>query len=180
MAGLHRSAESPMNGAGASFHPGKGGIMHSFRALLRRQLVALVLLFLIVPAGLVRGETFGGIEIGGKGVKATVIAVEQTADGPEVKVLLADSKNTAITEGLGKTGKFDPDALKASAAAVAQFAERLQKEFKLPPERIYVVGSSGLFSAIEGKKDAIEANQRALTEAVKTASGLPMAFIDVQ
>src|SRR5207237_384518 len=45
--------------------------------------------------------------------------------------------------------------------------------------RLYVVGSSGLFSAIEGKKDAVKANQDALAEAIREACGLKMTFIDV-
>jgi exopolyphosphatase/pppGpp-phosphohydrolase len=133
-----------------------------------------------LAADAARAETYGGIEIGGKGVKATVLDVSRTPAGLEVKTLLSDSENTAVTAGLAMTGRFDPAALKASAAAVAGFTERMRKEHKLPLERIHVVGSSGLFSAIEGNKEAVQRNQAAITEAVRAASGMGMAFISVE
>ncbi len=140
----------------------------------------LVAIFLLGFAEDARSETFGGIEIGGKGVKATVLDVSRRPAGLDVKTLFSDTENTGVTAGLAKRGRFDPDALKATATAVAQFAERLKKEHKLSAERIHVVGSSGLFSAIEEDKEAIQRNQQLMAEAIRAASGLPMAFIDVE
>jgi exopolyphosphatase/pppGpp-phosphohydrolase len=137
----------------------------------------LAALLLAVPA---RAAVHGGIEIGAKGVKATAIDVTGDADAYDVKVLLADTANTTLAAGLGESGRFAPDAVKATAAAVAKFAATLQNEHKVPAERLYVVGSSGLFSAIEGKPDAVKANQDALAEAVREACGLKMTFIDVK
>jgi exopolyphosphatase/pppGpp-phosphohydrolase len=133
--------------------------------------------FLAAPA--VRAEVHGGIEIGGKGVKATVLDVTGGADGYDIKSLLAKTQNTAIVKGLADTGRFDAGAVAETAAAVAQFAELMRTDYKVPTERLYVVGSSGLFSAIESKPEAIKVNQELLADAVERASHLKMSFIDV-
>ncbi len=138
--------------------------------------IPILAVFLLVATA--RAEVHGGIEIGAKGVKATVIEVTGTGDAQEIKVLLSGSKNTTLTEGLRAAEKFAEPALKATGQAVADFADRMQKEFKVPAERIYVVGSSGLFSALEGKAKAIQANQALLADAVAAASNLKMTFID--
>ena len=62
---------------------------------------------------------------------------------------------------------------------MAKFAEQMRKEHKVPDSRIYVVGSSGLFSALESKKRVIQANQETLAAAVHEACGLQIGFIDV-
>lgn len=127
-----------------------------------------------------RAEVHGGIEIGGKGVKATVLDVADGTDGFEAKVLLSGTKNTALTSGLASAERFEAGALKETSAAVAKFAEQMRKEYKVPDSRIYVVGSSGLFSALGSKKEAIRANQIILAVAVREACGLQIRFIDVR
>src|SRR5207248_6127353 len=97
-----------------------------------RRLAWLLAAFLVaVPA---RAAVHGGIEIGAKGVKATVLEVSGDADAYDVKVLMAGTENTALTAGLGESGRFAPDAVKATAAAVAKFAAQMQKEHRVPVE----------------------------------------------
>jgi exopolyphosphatase/pppGpp-phosphohydrolase len=127
-----------------------------------------------------RAALHGGIEVGAKGVKATAVEVSGDADAYDVKVLMAATENTTLTAGLGESGRFAPEALKATAGAVASFAATMRKEHKVPVEHLYVVGSSGLFSAIEDRKDAVKANQEALAVAVREGCGLKMTFIDVK
>ena len=156
--------------------------MNPVRPLLRWSAARLAFLAAawLVLAGRSHAETYGGIEIGGKGVKATVVEVRRGPGGPEVRVLYSASKNTAVTAGLAKTRRFDPAAVKATARAVATFAQLVQKAHELPPGRMHIVGSSGLFSALRGDREAIEQNRRALAEAVRAASGMPMGFINVE
>src|ERR1051326_6747089 len=131
-----------------------------------RRLIGLAaVLLLAVPS--TRADVHGGIEIGGKGVKATVLDVTSAAEGYDARSLMAKTQNTAIVKGLAATGRFDAGAVAETASAVAQFADQMQKEYKVPAERLYVVGSSGLFSPIEDKPDAIKANQEMLAEAVQ-------------
>lgn len=152
-------------------------------SLVRRRHFALSLLAVLLGLALPaqgRAEVHGGIEIGAQGVKATVLDVTDGMDGYEAKVLLSGTKNTALTAGLASAERFETGALKETSDAVAKFAEQMRKEHNVPHRRIYVVGSSGLFSALRAKKEAIEANQALLAAAIQEACGLPIRFIDVQ
>ncbi len=148
------------------------------RVTRRSTALALVGLFFAVPQ--LRADLHGGIEIGAKGVKAAVVDVTGGTDGFNAKVLMSGTQNTTLTAGLATSGRFDADALKATAEAVAKFAGRMQNEFKVPSEAIHVVGSSGLFSALAGKADAIQANQDALAGAVRETCGLKMRFVSAK
>ncbi|HVS37811.1 MAG TPA: hypothetical protein VMS17_19795 [Gemmataceae bacterium] len=128
----------------------------------------------------VRAEVYGGIEIGGKGVKATVLDATGQGENLEIVVKLADSTNTGLASDVAKDGRFGDAALAETVKAVAAYRDRFRKDFGAADGRISVVGSSGLFAAIEGKPDLIKINQAQLATAVKGATGLDMNFIDVQ
>jgi exopolyphosphatase/pppGpp-phosphohydrolase len=144
----------------------------------QRPLWLLAVTLLVAPVA--RADPYGGIEIGAKGVKATALDVMGGADGYDVKSLMAQTQNTTLVAGLAANGRFDGQVLENTAAAVARFAGLMQKEHKVPVERLYVVGSSGLFSALEGKPDDIKANQQLLADAVKRSCGLTIQFITVE
>jgi exopolyphosphatase/pppGpp-phosphohydrolase len=128
----------------------------------------------------VRAEVHGGIEIGGKGVKATVVEVSGEGADIRIKVKLSDTTNTALVAGVAKKGRFEATALAETVRAVRKYYNRLRKEFSVAPKRIYVVGSSGLFAPISDKPDLIKENQQTLARAVKEEMGRPLTFIDVQ
>jgi hypothetical protein len=130
--------------------------------------------------GAARAALHGGIEVGAKGVKATAVEVTGEADNRDLRVVMAATENTTLTAGLASSGRFAPEALKATAAAVARFADRMRKEHSVPAENIYVVGSSGLFSAVADDREKIKANRDALAAAVHDACGVTMTFIDVR
>lgn len=134
----------------------------------------------VFTASEVRAEVHGGIEIGGKGVKATVVEVRGEGDETVLKVQLADTTNTALAAGIAREGRFDPTALAETVQAIKKYHDRFRAEFRVPAEHIYVVGSSGLFAGLQGKAEAIEANLRILADAVKKHTGLSMTFIDVR
>jgi hypothetical protein len=125
-----------------------------------------------------RAEVHGGIEIGAKGVRAVVVEVGGGA-GTAPKVLASRTQNTTLVRGLAEAGRFNPEALKDTAAAVGRFADWMRKEQQIADGRLYVVGSSGLFSALGGKAEQIRVNREALVAAVRAASGLTMDFVDV-
>ncbi len=147
---------------------------HRLAIRARPVAVALLVAYLSFPAP-ARAEVRGGIEIGAKGVRA--IVVEPGA--ADAKILLSATQNTTLVAGLAETGRFSPEALTATASAVAGFATRLRKEYQLPDERIALVGSSGLFSALAGKEEAIRTNRAELARAMRTATGLTMDFVDI-
>ena len=154
------------------------------RKVLRRPLVIggawlalLLAAWLLLPAA-TEAATHGGIEIGAKGVRAVVVELSSDkAAAPQV--VMTATQNTTLVAGLAAKGQFAPDALKATAAAVAGYADKMRKEHQIPDARISVVGSSGLFSALGDKKDAIQENKAALVAAVREATGLTMDFVDV-
>jgi hypothetical protein len=95
-------------------------------------------------------------------------------------VRLNTTVNTALVADLGKTGHFDPKAVTQTAEAVAKLHQQMREEFKVPAERIYVVGSSGLFSPIRDKEDLVKENKAALAEAVRKAVDREMGFVSEQ
>jgi len=113
---------------------------------------------------------YGGVEIGSKGVKATVVEFVATKLGMEpTPPKYSKTSNTTIA-ALSSDGKFQDEAIAETAEAVDKFFKLLQSDFKVPAENIYVVGSSGLPNA---------PNRDALVAAVKDKTGKTMSFITV-
>jgi hypothetical protein len=133
-----------------------------------------------LPAATARAEVHGGIEIGAKGIKATVLDVTSDTDGFELTIKLAETTNTTLVAGLARTGQFDPKTVEETASAVGRYFNKMKADFQAPPERIYIVGSSGLFSPVQDKPDQVKANQQTLSEAIRKATGATMAFIDAK
>ena len=102
----------------------------------------LALCLATAPARAAEGSRHGGIEIGAKGVKATVIEVTPGREGYDTKQLLSKTSNT--TPAALKGGKFREDAIDETAEEVGKFFKQMETDFKVPAENIYVVGSSGL------------------------------------
>jgi exopolyphosphatase/pppGpp-phosphohydrolase len=147
---------------------------------IRRSAPIVVLLLALLGGTPAAAALYGGIEIGAKGVKAIALDVTSSAAGPEIKVLMTGTQNTTLTAGLAASKKFSARALEDTAAAVTKLLNKMQKEHHIPRANIFVVGSSGLFSAISGDKEATDANRKALMAAIRSASGEPMSFVDVR
>ncbi|MGH9835222.1 MAG: hypothetical protein ACREBD_07255 [Blastocatellia bacterium] len=114
------------------------------------------------------GELYGGIEIGSKGIKATAIRVSDDENGYSVKLIYAEVINT--TAPSLKDNKFSPETIQDTALAVQKLLTRMRQEYKVPLERIGVIGSSGL------RAD----NPEDLIKAVKDKTGVTMSFLDVE
>ena len=125
-------------------------------------------------------QLYGGIEIGSKGVKLVVVRLrEAMLGGPPVELARpAQTANTTLVTGLKETGILNPSALQDTVRVVGNYHEQLQREHELPPERIYIIASSGLFASIRDKPDQMEAHKRHLTEAIKKATGHDLLFLD--
>jgi exopolyphosphatase/pppGpp-phosphohydrolase len=105
-----------------------------------------------------------GIEIGGSGVKATVI---ESKPGGLYERLFSKTYRTNLTV-LDK-GAFRPEAIVETARRMAELRDTIRKSYGLPDERIVVVGSSGVPKAT---------NRDDLVKAVKKATGKELRFID--
>lgn len=110
----------------------------------------------------------GGIEIGSRGVKGTAINFSRKGSGYDVKIMYTEVINTSIMKV--KDNKFTPEALQETADAVNKMFTRMQQEYQVPVEQIYIVGSSGLRS--DNKSD--------LVSAINKATGKPMSFLTVE
>src|SRR5262249_15589511 len=93
----------------------------------------------------------GGIEIGAKGVKATVLQVTLDKQGRPTKVgkpRLNKTANSTLAvvekDQMANRVKFKEAAIKETAEEVGKFFKLMQKDFRVPPENIYVIASSGL------------------------------------
>jgi Ppx/GppA phosphatase family len=118
----------------------------------------------------------GGIEIGAKGVKATVIEVTIDKDGHASGVggpKLNKTVNTTLVTL--KDGKFRSDAIQETAEAVQKFYKLMQQDFRVPAHNIYVVGSSGL-PDVPNRQELIDAVERATRD--DTGKGKVLMFID--
>jgi len=118
---------------------------------------------------------FGGIEIGAKGVKPIVIDFMKTPSGYDFAVASSDDKDLKeANTDLGalrpdNNREFDPDRIDATVKVVGVFSRRMQDHYKLPPERVYVVVSSGVISGFAA--DAIGPARAALTERLMAGGG---------
>lgn len=137
-------------------------------------LIVLSLAFLVLPAHAQTreqselGMLYGGIEVGSKGVKATAIRAIEGEDGYNVKLVYAEVVNTTIMQL--KDNKFAPDVIRDTAAAISRLVTRMKTEYKVPEERIGIIGSSGL------RAD----NPQDLVKAVREKTGKVMSFLDVE
>jgi exopolyphosphatase/pppGpp-phosphohydrolase len=142
-----------------------------------RLAVALASLSALLAPAAARAELYGGVEIGARSVKAVVVDLIRDGDGYTQTVKMSDTITTAVTADLGKTGRFADAALRDTVKAVADLYERIRTEHKVPADRVFIAGSSGLFSAIRDKEDLIKENKKTLTEAVEKATGRKLGFV---
>nr|MDQ3013237.1 hypothetical protein [Acidobacteriota bacterium] len=134
-------------------------------------------LLLALPATPAIGKTLAGgkneklhagIEIGSKGVKATASNFTRKGSGYDLKILYAETINTTIMKV--KENQFTPEAINETVQAVQKMYTKMQQEHQIAPERIYIVGSSGL------RAD----NKQELVSEVKKATGKAMSFLSVE
>ncbi len=119
-------------------------------------------------------EIYGGIDIGSKGVKMSVISLRFSPDGkPTLVVIKADSKNTTAMDG-------NAQVFANTAQAVKTYLDSLLIGRKIPRDRVFVVGSSGLKTVLEqpdkaGKLAELEQVLKTQLAGVWTE---PIPFID--
>lgn len=128
-----------------------------------------------VPPENITPGRFGGIEIGAKGVKPIVIDFQKTPSGYDFDVASNDDKELKeANTDLGalrpdNNREFAPDRVDATVKAVGVFSRRMKEHYKLPPERVFVVVSSGVFSGFAA--EAVGPARTALTERLMAAEG---------
>ncbi|WP_428223623.1 exopolyphosphatase [Flavobacterium sp.] len=113
---------------------------------------------------------FGGIEIGSKGIKISVLDVDNIKKGDyEVKSFWTE--NVGIARGIAIDGKLAQEDIQKAAETVYSNYLRIKNEFKVADQNIFIVGSSGV---------AMASNTKDLVDAVKKLTNKELDFIDAQ
>jgi hypothetical protein len=112
------------------------------------------------------GELYGGIELSDEGVKAIALQVSQGEEETGFRLVYSE----IIRLRLGRTGygEFPPQMSADAARAVSTAYTRLRQRYRVPPERIYFIGSSRL--GADHPPD--------LVAAIRGATGLTLDFLD--
>jgi hypothetical protein len=112
------------------------------------------------------GELYGGIELSNEGVKVIALQVTQTDDEPTIKGIYSEMFRLRL--GRASDGEFPPQASTDAAQAVSTALTRLREQYKVPLDRIYFIGASGL--GADHPKD--------LESVIRNETGLTLNFLD--
>lgn len=140
-------------------------------ALLRRKSIISVFFrlfffsFLLLHGSLYATERYGAIEIGGKGVKAYAINID---DG-FAKIIHRDAKNIAPQSGIQKDGHMDKGMIALIATNALFLKNSLMLHQNIPEEKIFVVASSAI-NKVHNKQD--------LVKSIADATQSKLHFID--
>ena len=121
-------------------------------------------------AGTKKTTTFGGIEIGSKGIKMTILDVDNIKKG-DYTVRSFWSVNIGIAKGISKDGNLAKDDIDLAVITVLANYSKMLNEFNIANENIFIVGSSGV---------AMAKNTQQLTDQIYLATTKTLDFIDVQ
>src|SRR5262245_26468872 len=122
----------------------------------------------VMAKGQAADESYGGIEISPEGVKAHALRGHQSENEEEsgFKLVYSDVIRLALWRSSG--GAFAPQASTEAAQAVSTLLTRLRQDYRVPPERIYLIGTSRL--AADYPQDLIAA--------IRRTTGLSLTFLD--
>ncbi len=105
-----------------------------------------IVIFLLISVSVFAQGKFGGIEIGGKGIKVSVVNIKNIETG-EFEIIKFWTRNTAITRGVSVDGKLKSEDITETANSVKEILEQLKSEYKLPDNKIFIIASSGVAMA---------------------------------
>ena len=135
----------------------------------KKLLALLVLLFFTFNVGLAQKNKnlFGGIEIGSKGIKMSVLDVDNIKKGDyEIKSFWTE--NVGIAKGISIDGNLAQEDMTIATDVVKNNLTKLKTEFNILEENIFIVGSSGV---------AMAKNTNELIAKVRIATGKELDFI---
>ncbi|KAF2329028.1 Ppx/GppA phosphatase family protein [Flavobacterium daemonense] len=106
-------------------------------------LKAIIIFVFLIPSALFSQEIFGGIEIGSKGVKMSVINVQNIKRG-KYDVVDFWTENVAVAKGIAINGKLADADIENAFNVAAKNYTKLVKEYKVEEKNIFIVVSSGV------------------------------------
>lgn len=113
---------------------------------------------------------YAGIEIGSKGIKFSVIDVNNIKKG-DYNIIEYWTENVGIAKGISIDGNLaEEDINKAGSVVVENFA-KIKKKYSVADENIFIVASSGV---------ALAHNQKALSDKIKFLTNKELDFISAE
>jgi hypothetical protein len=113
-------------------------------------------------------ELHGGIEITPRVVRAIGLRISNGSEGDNIKVLYYDQ--SVPTTPFPREAKFPPEYIRDVAQSVQKMVEKLQRDYRILPEQIYVVGLS----------DLNVQNRDELAKEIRDKLGKEVAFLDAE
>lgn len=113
-------------------------------------------------------KLYAGIEIGSKGIKMSVIDVKNIKKG-NYEVVAFWTENVGIAKGISIDGKLIKEDISRAGLVVSEQIQKINSEFGVLVENIFVVGSSGV---------AMASNTDELRDEIKKTTNKELDFID--
>ena len=138
--------------------------------IFKKLILSATIFSLLINLSFAQNNLFAGIEIGSKGIKMSVIEINNIRKG-DFTVKSYWTENIGISKGIAIDGKLAKEDIDKAGIVVAKNYNKIKDEFQVAVENIYLVGSSGV---------AMASNTTELIEVIKKAVNKDLEFIDAQ
>lgn len=111
-----------------------------------KKYITLKVLFIFsffIPSSIISQELYGGIEIGSKGIKMSVISVQNIKKG-KYDVIDFWTENVATAKGIGIDGNIAESDMGTAFYEVMKNYTKIIREYKIKEKNIFIVVSSGV------------------------------------
>jgi hypothetical protein len=113
-------------------------------------------------------ELHGGIEVALRSVRAMTLRVSTNTEGDNIKIINSDQINPSTP--LPKDDKPSPEYIRDLAQAIQKLSEKLQIEYRVPPNQIHLLGLS----------DIVGQTRDDLDKEVRDRLGKEILFLDAK
>ena len=130
----------------------------------------LLFILLISFGAFAQKSLYAGIEIGSKGIKISVIDVNNIKKG-DYDILAYWTENVGIAKGIAIDGNLAEEDINKAAVVVFENLVKIRNKYSVDDENIYIVGSSGV---------ALAQNKQALIDKVKAVTNKDLEYITAE
>jgi hypothetical protein len=114
------------------------------------------------------GEIYAGIELTSEGARAIALRVSINEEETGLKLVYSEAIPLALVRA--GNGQFAPQAIQKAVQTVLKLMTRLREQLQTPPERIFLIGSSGLGAD----------HPEGLVKAIRKTTGKTLVFLDIE
>lgn len=112
-------------------------------------------------------ELHGGIEISPRGAQGIGLRITGEDDTLNLSILYSE---LILSPLMATDGKFSPESIRDAVVTVQKLMRRLQQDFKIPADNIYIIGTAAL----------IATNMQDLTKEIQSRTGRTITLLDVE